>query len=81
MTDAGLLKDAEAELTKARNNSRDADPETLSSLATQVESLDPELAGRLRVSAQQVKALRAKSQREQSRVLKPKFRAGGLDRF
>ncbi|WP_380158900.1 hypothetical protein [Kineococcus sp. R86509] len=81
MTDAGLLKDAETELKKAKNSSTHADPERLSSLAVEVESLDPELAGRLRVSAQQVRALRAKHEREQSRVLKPKFRAGGLDRF
>lgn len=81
MTDAGLLKDAEAELKDAKNSSTRADPERLSSLAEQVESLDPGLAGRLRVCAQQVRALRAKHDREQSRVLKPKFRAGGLDRF
>lgn len=81
MTDAALLNDAEAELKEAKRNSTNADPERLSTLAGQVESLDPDLAGRLRVCAQQVKALRAKHALKQSRVLKTKFRAGGLDRF
>lgn len=81
MTDAGLLNDAETELKEAKHSSTHADPERLLNLARQVESLDSELAGRLRVRAQQVRALRAKQGREQSRVLKPKFRAGGLDRF
>lgn len=81
MTDAGLLVDAESALTEAKHSSTHADPERLLGLARQVESLDSELAGRLRVCAQQVRALRAKQEREQSRVLKPKFRAGGLDRF
>lgn len=81
MTDQGLLHDAEAELKDAKHSSTHADPERLVSLARQVESLDSGLAGRLRVCAQQVRALRSKQEREQSRVLKPKFRAGGLDRF
>ena len=81
MTDAVLMNDAEAELKEAKRSPARADPERLLSLARQVEPLDSELAARLRVCAQRVGTLRAKQGREQSRVLKPKFRAGGLDRF
>ena len=81
MTDAEPLDDARAQLEAARRDPLRADPERLSSLAAQAEPLDPRLAGGLRTCAQRVRALQAKQGREQSRVLKPKYRAGGLDRF